>query len=142
MRYVRLILHVIRLVTKLFGPDTSLQERVEFSKSVAASIRSPSPTREGRRGRSRSRPRGNEIFENNSDSLTLVLPRREKSRSRREIEEEIRRLELEKKAIRRRDRRIVDDYETETITRDDDYEVVDREKGPVRIGRSGLGGKL
>ena len=122
----------------------TLRQSEVFDKTAALSIKSPSPPRSGHRGRSKSRARGGEIFietrESRDDSGgTLVLPAREKSRSRRDIEEDIRRLEAEKKSIRH-ERRNRDDYETRSYReddRDDDYDYVDDKE--IRLEKNSTG---
>lgn len=123
---------------------TTLRQSEVFDKTEALSIKSPSPSRAGRRGRSKSRARGSEIFietrDDERESGSLVLPSRGKSRSRRAIEEDISRFELEKKAIKY-DRRAREDAETAERLRDEDeYEIVDDKE--IRLERNSSGMEL
>lgn len=120
---------------------TTLRQSEMFDKTAALSIKSPSPPRGGRRGRSKSRPRGSEIFietrEDERDSASLVLPSRGKSRSRRQIEEDISRLESEKKAIKYERRSREDAEKAERLRDEDDYEIVDEKE--IRLERNSAG---
>lgn len=113
-----------------------------FDKVEALSIRSPSPSRAGRRGRSKSRLRGSEIFvEPEREPGTLVLPPRNKSRNRRNIEEDILKLEREKKAVYY-ERRAREETEKAEQLRDEEpeYEVVDNKE--IRLEKNAAGMKI
>ena len=104
-----------------------------ISRSQAETLRSPSPTRSGRRGRSRSRPRGDEIFEEEESETVVIEPmdlirRKSKSkrRSQREIDEDIRALEREKNRIRGNKDEV-------------DVEVEIRERSDVRVEKDNRG---
>lgn len=107
-------------------------------RTAQMSVKSPSPGRRSRRGRDKS-TRRSEVIDTGStrggDSGTLILPTRDKSRSRHEIEEDIRRLEHEKRSIRE-GRRIRDDS-----PRDEEYEIVEPDRD-IRVERNDRTGSL
>lgn len=112
-----------------------LEEKSVFEEK---SIRSPSPAKSRFSVLSKSRAGRSEAA---SDSLTLILPEREKrgkSRSRRKIDEEIEELESQKRLIRR-ERRTSDDFEERS--RDEEYEIVEADRD-IRVERGDRGEPL